>query len=44
VVAAFGADHVLWGSNFRDTFGKSPATAATYAAMLCVTTRCACIS
>jgi L-fuconolactonase len=34
VVAAFGADHVLWGSNFPNTFGKSPATAATYAAMV----------
>lgn len=34
VVAAFGADHVMWGSNFPNTFGKSPATAATYTAMV----------
>ncbi|MGH3245936.1 MAG: amidohydrolase family protein [Trebonia sp.] len=34
VVSAFGADHVLWGSNFPNTFGKSPATNATYAAMV----------
>jgi predicted TIM-barrel fold metal-dependent hydrolase len=34
LVAAFGADRVLWGSNFPNTFGKSPATAATYTAMV----------
>jgi predicted TIM-barrel fold metal-dependent hydrolase len=34
VVSAFGADHVLWGSNFPNTFGKSPATTATYTAMV----------
>jgi len=34
LVAAFGADRVLWGSNFPNTFGKSPTTAATYTAMV----------
>ena len=32
LVAAFGADRVLWGSNFPNTFGG--ATAETYAAMV----------
>jgi predicted TIM-barrel fold metal-dependent hydrolase len=31
---AFGAGHVLWGSNFPNTFGRAPATAATYSAMV----------
>ena len=34
LVAAFGADRVLWGSNFPNTFGRSPATSATYTAMV----------
>ena len=34
VISAFGADHVLWGSNFPNTFGRYPATAGTYAAMV----------
>lgn len=34
LVDAFGADHVLWGSNFPSTFGKAPATVETYTAMV----------
>jgi predicted TIM-barrel fold metal-dependent hydrolase len=34
VVSAFGPGRVLWGSNFPNTFGKSPATSATYTAMV----------
>ena len=34
VVSAFGAGRVLWGSNFPNTFGRHPATAGTYAAMV----------
>lgn len=34
LVDAFGADHVLWGSNFPNTFGKAPATVETYTAMV----------
>jgi L-fuconolactonase len=34
LVAAYGADRVLWGSNFPNTFGSAPATTATYVAMV----------
>jgi L-fuconolactonase len=34
LVQAFGADHLLWGSNFPNTFGKSPATLETYTSMV----------
>jgi L-fuconolactonase len=34
LVDAFGADRVLWGSNFPNTFGKAPATQPTYCALV----------
>jgi L-fuconolactonase len=34
LVDSFGADHLLWGSNFPNTFGKAPATLETYTAMV----------
>jgi predicted TIM-barrel fold metal-dependent hydrolase len=34
IIQAYGADRVLWGSNFPNTFGRSPATLETYVGLV----------